>query len=435
MLELQQAVAEDMLNYCYTFTGVNMKVNTTALALAFVFACGVAGAQTYETGDLTKKSPAKHEQRLAARQHVENHPFSDFGQEYVNFKNELSDKLDLQAGLDVSYTAQRVSPSGKQTSVQGIYYPYVTWGMFKDTSFGSGTFNFNYNLVRYWGQQASVLQDRSNVVSAFNDYASNQEIFSQLSYTHTLPGDMNWLSVTIGQYPMYNFDGSNFVDNQQTALMNFALSQNASSTYPSASLGAYVQANPGNWTFAAGYQDATNVSGQRVKFKTAFDGEYTTFGSASWTPTVEGLGAAQYSVLVYHQPSVEAQPEASTGWSVNASQDLGDKWTVFGRANGSNHGVTSIKNSYVLGASYANPLERNPQDAITLGVAYNRISAEGLGYPPSYRNSETAIELQWVWGLGKFVTVTPDLQLYPKAASDPDQGLTTVVGLRTTIML
>lgn len=412
-----------------------MKVIKSALALACLLAVSLAGAQTASTMDSVKKSPAKHEQRQASRQEIENHSFSDFGQEYLNFKKDLSDKLDLQVGVDISYTAQRVSPNGKQTSVQGIYYPYLTWTPFSDTKIGSGAVNFNYNLIRYWGQQASTLQSRANLVTAFNDYSSNQEIFSQLTYTHTLPGDWKWLSVTVGQFPMYNFDGSNFVDNQQTALMNFAMSQNATSTYPSASLGAYVQAAPGDWTFVAGYQDATNVTGQRIKFKTAFDGDYTTFGSISWTPTIKGLGAAQYSVLVYHQPGVEAQPEKSTGWSVNASQDFGDKWTLFARANGASNGVTPIQNSYVLGTSYANPLERNPQDAITLGVAYNRISGKGLGYPPSYRDNETAIELQWVWGIGKFVTITPDLQLYPKAASDSDQGMATVVGLRTTIML
>ena len=149
---------------------------------------------------------AKHEQRLASRRVVENHSFSDFGQDYLDAKKWITDKLGLQAGVDISYTAQRLAPGGKQTAIQGIYYPYVTWTLFQDKAWGSGVVNFNYNLIRYWGQQASVLQSRGHLANAFNDYPSNMDLFSQLSYTHTLPGKWDWLSVTAGQFPIGNFD-------------------------------------------------------------------------------------------------------------------------------------------------------------------------------------------------------------------------------------
>lgn len=409
-----------------------MKVSFTAVLAAFVCALsyGAAFAQ-----DASKPSTARHERRLADHARVHSDAFSDFGQDYLDIKKDLNDKLGFQYGVDISYTAQRGAPNGKQTAVQGIYYPFVTWNVFKDTSVGSGQINFNYNLIRYWGVQAETVQNRLNLVDDINDYNTRQDLFSQLTYTHTLPGSWEWLSVTAGQFPMYNFDGANYVDNQQTSLINFAMAQNASSTYPLASIGAYVQAAPNSqWTFAAGYQDASNVTGQLMRFKTAFDGAYTSFASVSWTPQLWG-GQSQYSFLYYHQPSVQAQLGTSNGWSFNMNQNITDKWVLFGRANGSDGNITSIKNSYVLGASLVNPLDRNPLDAITLGVAYNRVSPSALGNPATYRNSETAVELQWVWGITKFMTVTPDIQLYPKAALDPDQGLTTVVSLRTTIML
>ena len=365
---------------------------------------------------------------------VENHSFSDFGQDYLDAKKWITDKLGLQAGVDISYTAQRLAPGGKQTAIQGIYYPYVTWTLFQDKAWGSGVVNFNYNLIRYWGQQASVLQSRGHLANAFNDYPSNMDLFSQLSYTHTLPGKWDWLSVTAGQFPIGNFDGTSYMDNQQTSLMNYALSQNASAAYPGASLGAYVQAQNSRWTFVAGYQDATNVTGAQIHGRTAFDGKYTGFGSIAWTPSFK-WGDGQYSFLYYYQPSVPAQAENINGWSFNMQQFLGKDFAVFGRANGSTGGAVPVKNSYALGVSWLDPLGRNPQDVITLGAVYNRISAAAMGYPPYLLASETALELQWVWGIGKFVTVTPDLQIYPKAASNPDQGVTTVVGLRTTIML
>ena len=403
-------------------------MNTRTFAAALAAVCLMSTAV-----DATSFS-AKHEQRLASRRVVENHSFSDFGQDYLDAKKWITDKLGLQAGVDISYTAQRLAPGGKQTSIQGMYYPYITWTLFQDKAWGSGAVNFNYNFVHYWGQEAAVLQGRGGVVSAFNDGASDDEDFSQLTYTHTLPGKWDWLSVTVGQFPMYNFDGTTYVDNQQTALMNYSLSQNGSSAYPVASLGAYVQAQNSRWTFVAGYQDATNVTGAQIHGRTAFDGKYTGFGSIAWTPSFK-WGDGQYSFLYYYQPSVPAQAENINGWSFNMQQFLGKDFAVFGRANGSTGGAVPVKNSYALGVSWLDPLGRNPQDVITLGAVYNRISAAAMGYPPYLRASETALELQWVWGIGKFVTVTPDLQIYPKAASNPDQGVTTVVGLRTTIML
>ena len=398
------------------------------------FAAALAAVCLMSTAVDAASFSAKHEQRLASRRVVENHSFSDFGQDYLDAKKWITDKLGLQAGVDISYTAQRLAPGGKQTAIQGIYYPYVTWTLFQDKAWGSGVVNFNYNLIRYWGRQASVLQSRGHLANAFNDYPSNMDLFSQLSYTHTLPGRWDWLSVTAGQFPIGNFDGTSYMDNQQTSLMNYALSQNASAAYPGASLGAYVQAQNSRWTFVAGYQDATNVTGAQIHGRTAFDGKYTGFGSIAWTPSFK-WGDGQYSFLYYYQPSVPAQAENINGWSFNMQQFLGKDFAVFGRANGSTGGAVPVKNSYALGVSWLDPLGRNPQDVITLGAVYNRISAAAMVYPPYLRASETALELQWVWGIGKFVTVTPDLQIYPKAASNPDQGVTTVVGLRTTIML
>ena len=380
------------------------------------------------------QSSVKHEQRQASRKKVENHTFTSVGQEYIDAKNFITEKLGLQLGVDISYTAQRLAPGGKQTAVQGVYYPYVTWTLFQDRAWGSGTVNFNYNFVHYWGQEGAALQERGGVVVAFNDAAADDEDFSQLTYTHTLPGQWDWLSVTVGQFPLYNFDGTAYMDNQQTALMNYALSQNASAAYPGASLGAYVQGQTGQLTVAAGYQDAQNISGAQIRGRSAFGGKYTGFASVAWTPALP-WGAGQYSFLYYSQPAVAQQDENVNGWSVNAEQFLGKKWVVFGRANGSTGGAVPIKNSYALGLAWVDPLDRNPQDAIILGAAYNRLSALALGYPPRLRKSESVLELQWVWGIGKFLTLTPDLQIYPKAAAHPGQGITTVFGLRTTVML
>ncbi len=416
-----------------------MRKTTLALVAALVCSSVYVQAQGITVRETVLEEgillvPAKHHQRLQNRRAAAHESTENALEQAWQKAKHASNKIGLDVGVDVSYLAQRVSPSGKQTAIQGVYYPYLTWDLFKSHTIGAGQLNINYTFVRYWGTQATNLQNRINTATAFNDYAGNQEFFSQFSYTHTLPGSLDWLSITAGQYPLYNFDGTTYLDNQQTALMNFALAQNASSAYPSASLGAYVQAQTKDFTLAAGYQDATNITGEHIELGDAFSGKYTAFGSVSWTPTFD-LGAGQYSALYYYQPSVEKQPVNVNGWSLNMQQNIGEKWALFGRANGSTGGATGVKNSYALGAALLNPFKRNSQDAILLGVAYNRLSAAGQGYPAYLRTSETAVELAWVWGIGKLITLTPDVQLYPRAGLNDKKQFTTVVGLRTTVQL
>lgn len=371
--------------------------------------------------------PARHERRLAQNETIRNH--DGCLAFYSDFKHFLQEKTGLRYGIDISYTAQRAAPGGKNTAVQGIYYPYAVWNLFNDSKIGSGQIDFNYTLVRYWGIEAGKLDSRVGVASSINDYPNRQDGFSQLSYTHTMPGSLAWLSVTVGQFPLYNFDGTSYDSNQQTGLINYALSQNASASYPSAGLGAYVSAALSeDITLSGGYQSASNISGNRIRFKDAFNGDYTGFASLNYSDE-----NGQYGLMGYYQPSTQEQEGYSWGWSVNAEENLGGKWSAFGRANGSVNNIMPIKQSYVLGFSYRNPLNRNPLDAITVAAAYNRLSKKALG-EPYVRTGETVFEAQWVWGVGKCLTITPDVQFYPAAGLNSEKEWVTAVGLRTALM-
>lgn len=339
-------------------------------------------------------------------------------------------KLNMDIGANVSLLAQRVTPGGKQTAFQTVYNPYLSWQVLPQSDYGSGEIVLSYTLARYWGVQAVVFQPRAGLAVPVNDFEDNQDNFTQFSYTHMLPGDLNWLSVTVGQYSVDIFDGSKYLDDQQTGLIHYALSQDASAAYPDSSLGAYVQAQKEHVTLAVGYQDGQNLSGAQIRLNDAFDGKYTAFGSVMWTPQL-ALGAAQYGILYYHQPSVSTRPDSGHGWSFNGQQNIGDEWAVFARINGSTGGLTGVKNSYVLGAARLDPLHRHPQDAIVVGLAYNRLTID----EDVARSSETVLEAQWVWGVGKLLTITPDLQLIPQAGMRSGTRPVAVFGVRTTVML
>ena len=348
-------------------------------------------------------------------------------------KNFLS-QHNLHLGMDISYLAQRATPAGKQTAWQGVYSPYASWHIFQDSPWGSGEFNISYTLARYWGVESTVLQSRTHTAVALNNYEDNQENFAQLSYTHTLPDTWDFLSATVGQYPIDNFDGTQYMDNQQTALIHNSLSQNASAVYPDSSFGAYVQAQTERFTAALGYQDGSNLTGAQVRLKDAFDGNYTTFAALIWTPSLP-WGDGQYGFLYYYQPSVDKRPGSGHGWSINMQQNIFQDWSVFARVNGSTNGLCEVNQSFALGGALLDPFARNEQDAIILAIARNRLSRAGLDEPDFMHNAEIVLEAQWIIGLSKLMTISPDFQFIPRAGLDRGTHPVTIWGIRTTLML
>jgi len=312
-------------------------------------------------------------QRITSNKIQRNFVFSDIGNEYAALKNRLQEKYGIDFALDVSYMGQRGAPNGKKNSMQTLIYPSVTWNMF-DNKYGSASLNAAYNVVKYGGINAQKLGDKIGVATDINDYTSPQNTFDELYLSYQLGGDWDWLTLAAGQFPIYNFDGSAYNSNQQVNFINYALSQNASSTYPTASLGMYAQINPNDeWSLAFGAQDATNVYGYSIKTNNLNEEHYTSFASLSYSPTIPRLGSGQYSVLLYNQPAVEEQNQTTNGWSVNLSQNIGDKLNLFARINGVSGNVADINQSWVLGGVYNNPLDRNPLDQIGLAFAYNKI--------------------------------------------------------------
>ena len=353
--------------------------------------------------------------------------------DYNQFKSMLSDDFGIQYSLDVSFMGQKGVPNGGKTATQSIYAPTISWQIFNDDTFGSGTVNASYTAVRYWGNKAENIGDKLFLANSINDYSTPSNAIDQLSYTQSLFS--NKFSITVGQFPLSDFDGTQYDSNQQTNFINYALSQNASETYPIAGVGAYIQINPNDeWSFAGGFQNARNITGQTLSSKGWGDHRFTTFGSVSYTPTINGQ-TGQYSLLVYNQPNVDTQPQNTTGWSVNMSQNLTEKWGVFLRANAATGDSMPITQSYVLGGVYNNPLDRNPLDQIGFAVAYNKVSKDYFDSSEPMRQYETVLETYWNIGITQFFTIAPDIQLYVHPASKRDRDFGTVFSLRGTILL
>lgn len=162
------------------------------------------------------------------------------------------------------------------------------------------------------------------------------------------------------------------------------------------------------------------------------DGHYTTFGYVAYTPTIKGWGDMEISLLAYNQPGVPEQPETTNGWSLNLSQDLGEKLSVFARVNEVSGSTEEIRQSWVIGGVYNNPLDRNPLDQIGLAYAYNKLDEAAVGEPLAHK-AEQIVEAYWAWGIGNMLTITPDVQLYINPALNQKSDYGVVTSLRATV--
>ncbi|MEE6207282.1 MAG: carbohydrate porin [Alphaproteobacteria bacterium] len=352
--------------------------------------------------------------------------------DYSTFKNKLSDDYGLAYNLNYSVMPQYGSPSGKHTAIQSLFMPSITWTNFQN-EYGTGTLNVGYTSVFYNNTDAQDIQNNTGMVTGINDFNEREQEFASLYYTYQLPKQYNWLTLGAGQYTLYAFDGTDYDNNQQANFINYSLSQNGSATYADAGLGAYAQANAGNWLFVAGMQDASNIEAPSIRFNHLKDKHYTSFSQIGYNPNIKGLGNGQYSVMFYNQPAVSEQPQTTNGWSINMQQNIGEKWALFGRVNGVTGHVVSIKNSYVVGMVYNNPLNRNALDQIGLAYAYNDLNEKAVG-EKLQDSAEQVIEAYWAWGISKWATLTPDVQFYIHPALNKKSEYGTATSLRLSLM-
>ncbi|MBM3647315.1 MAG: carbohydrate porin [Alphaproteobacteria bacterium] len=360
--------------------------------------------------------------------------FTEAGILYSKAKKQIEDTTGITFAFDESVVTQWGAPNGGSTVAQGLFTPSVQWKAFKDDTIGTGSFSFYFIATRYWTSATGLSQQASlNLNSPINDYPFNSLTYTQASYTHQLPN--HHLAITVGQFPIANFDGNAYANNQQVNFLGYSLTQNGSQNYSQGSLGAYVQFDPiKELTFAGGFQDANNVTANYVQFNTLGSGQYAWFLYADWTPTFPKLGQGEYALLYYSLPSVPAQPLASYGLSFSASQSITDKYAVFLRANTAWNSSWYIQSSVAGGGVLNDPLGRNPLDQIGLGLAWNKTNL-GL-YPGTFvRQSETMLELYWATTLGSRVQLTPDVQVYFQPALAPTSGVAAVFSFRLAFLL
>jgi len=350
---------------------------------------------------------------------------------YLDFKNELQDRYNLDYGVLLSIFPQFGTQPGGRSIVSTLITPTITWSPVEGTKLGDGALTVSFTRAQYWtGANGITLQHTIGAIATPNDWTFNEIQQSQYTWTQKLPGDI--LEITVGQYPMSNIDTNLYAGNQQTNFLNFSLSQTASQTYPNAGLGAYAQMNlPHGIQILGGIQNASDVSGETFTDAGFARHEIAWFAAAGWSGNVPTLGAGKYMLFGYGQPSVPDLPHASQGISFNGAQRLTERWAAFVMANQASGSLLPVQASISAGLILTDPWGRNPQDQFGIGLAWNRTNRAAYPDRP-VRDSEVVAEAYDNFAILPRLTVAPDVQVYANPALKPGTGPAVVLSLRAT---
>jgi Carbohydrate-selective porin, OprB family len=374
--------------------------------------------------DANRAAMARQELSLAEE-------FDSAHKRYARAKREIRETTGLTFTMESSFMSQWGTPNGGYGAVQAMFTPSVNWDVFSSPTVGDGSVQFQLLAAQYLsGASGTSLGSNINLISPINNQPTANQQFVQLTYTHGLPGE--WLAISVGQYAFQNFDGNAYANDQQVNFIGYSLTQNGSQNYAQAGLGAYAQLNPTREiTFAAGFQDANDLSGSYIQFPTVGQGQYAWFGYAAWSPAIKGWGQGNYALLYYNQPGVSLQPLPSSGLSFSASQPMGDRVGLFLRANTAWQSSFAIQSSIAGGAVLNDPVRHSRHDQLGLAMAWNATNMS-LFTGTFVRPSETMLEAYWSWAVVRGLMVTPDVQLYLQPALAPTNDLSAVFTIRVT---
>jgi hypothetical protein len=409
----------------------------TAVVLSgcFVALANAAAQQAPVEAPAESASSPKMSGRNMRRQEIEEESFEQRAnavvERYLSVKKQIRTDTGIWYSMATSVMSQWAVPGGGYGAVQAEFTPAVDWHAFYDPAWGSGSFQFSFLSAQYWSGATGVsLAGAIDVNGPINDKPFATNIFSQVTYTHELPGRQ--AAITLGQYSFANFDSNRYADDQQLSFIANGMTGNISQTYSEGALGAYLHLYPTNQVvLAAGFQDANNPSGSYIQFDTFGEGAYAWFLYGAYNPRISGRGKGHYSLLYYNVPSVPAQPQPSVGFSFNAAQPLGNRLGLFLRANTASGNAISVSSSVSGGAVVGNPLGRDPLDRIGIALAWNQTNTSF--YAGTFvRPNETMAELYWAWGLFHHLLLTPDIQIYLQPALAPAQYAAAVFSLRIT---
>ncbi len=189
-----------------------------------------------------------------------------------------------------------------------------------------------------------------NTVNAFND---RQWVVRDAYWLQRLYDDK--LRILVGRADTSDFIGQQPMQNVNAFFANRTFSFNPTVPSPGhgPTLGVSVRPNSQFYVtggLASGYNNTT-----RYEINTVGDGDFYYATEAGWTPTLEGMGAGRYSIMLWHLDSRSQNGFASPsdeGVTLVAGQQLTARFQVWARYAHADAKTTNIREIVQAGIGY-----------------------------------------------------------------------------------
>ncbi len=372
----------------------------------------------------------------------------------------LKDRLAAKGfGFEISYTqVAQVNARGGLTTNDalrntGVYQVAAALsteqaGLWRGGTFGTyilGMFGRGVNPL------VGSLLDVNGTVFAGHDF-----YVATLWYEHAIIPDK--LTFRVGKLDAAgNFDNNEYANYQYDQFLNASLTNNATIPFPDYGLGAQAVVTPVPWLYGAVGAFDADARGGTTGFETAFHGpaHFLLLNEYGVMPkfTVHGKPYhGTYRLGYWYDPSANEdfiQPEdADTPrlrsgdwgayasfdqlvWKENADPEDMQGVGLFFRYGYAPGQARTIQNFYSGGVSCTGPVPSRDEDVLAAGFSYASLS-EALGHVAPGTEREVVAEFYYKIQLGKYISLTPDLQIVVDPGGDDSLRNAIVAGLRLT---
>jgi len=346
---------------------------------------------------------------------------------WFEFKKKLHADHGISFGFNYNALTQWLSESmGERHAAGGVFEFLGSWTLFGRESDNPGTLTWKVESRHRLGTE---------VAPQFLGFEAGI-----VSLTGTKFGDYGWAVTNL--FWRQEFGGGDFIvqlgrldatdyldvyglENPLAAFQNFGFTINPTISPPNeGSLGVVAAAwATENIYVIAGFADANGIQTQSGADTFFSDREYFKHVEVGCTPSFERRYLDKVNLLFWHQDEREdAGLPAAWGLALTATTFIDDEWMPFLRVGRSFDDVAMMEATVSVGIGHYGPEER---DLAGLGLNWSR--------PSGTNESQYTGELFYRLQFSQNIQITPSIQVVVNPASNPDENVIGLFGLRARL--
>ena len=352
---------------------------------------------------------------------------------YVALKDRLRGEYGLSYGMDYNLLYQHADKSlGAQNAAGGVLRLFGTWTVFDQASAHPGAIEFKVEDRHRLGTEVAPASLAGQIGYAgltavpFSDAGT---ILTNL-YWHQSFWD-NRLAYILGIVDVTDYVGVYGLVNPWTDFINLAFSTDPTTPAPDQGFGAAVRWNPAEQYYVlAGLADANGNPRDPVDSVDGFfnDGEYFKHTEVGWFGSWESRLDDNIHLTYWHADE-RTEADVPDGWGVqvSVSRKLDARWLPFLRIGYADGGGAPLERSVSTGFAY---YPAGDSSVFGLGINWGRPNRASFG---AAADDQYTVESYYRFQIFERLAITPDFQLIKNPATNPEEDLIWVAGLRARL--